>query len=128
MSLALRSPGRVTLLDLDLALPTALGVTRCHVTATARADGSSPVVLVVDSSANPGMSAHLVFGPVTAAVRRLLAPDCEEPVWIHRWDERALAAVVLHDRRVTRDHVMQPSPDGWEEWPVPGRLTRVLLG
>jgi len=117
-----------TLLDRDLALPTPWGPARYHVTATAGPDGSSPVVLVVDTCENPGVSAHLVFGLVAAAVRRMLPADCREPLWIHRWDERALAAVVLHDRRVTRDHVMQWSAEGWEEWPVPGRLTRALLG
>lgn len=128
MTLTLRTPARVTLLDLDLSLPTPMGATRCRITATAGVDGSGPVVLVVDSSCNPGMSAHRVFDLVAAATRRLLPDGAEEPIWIHRWDERALAAVVLHDRRVTRDHVMQPSADGWEEWPIPGRLTRVLLG
>jgi hypothetical protein len=117
----------VTLVDQELSLRTPSGVTRCHVTATAGADGSFPVALVVDSSANPGVSAHRVFDLVVAATRQWLPPGVEEPVWIYRWDERALAAVVLHERRVTRDHVMQPSPDGWEEWPIPGRLTQVLM-
>ena len=111
-----------------LALPTPWGGASYHVIATASTDSSSPVVLVVDSSANPGVSAHLIFGLVAEATRRLLPDDCNEPIWIHRWDERALAAVVLHDRRVTRDHVMQRSSDGWEEWPIPGRLTSILLG
>ena len=85
-------------------------------------------MLVEDSSTNSGLSAHLVFDHVVAATRWLLPEGCEEPVWIHRWAERALASVVLRDGVVTRDHLMQPSADGWESWPIPGRLTQVLLG
>jgi hypothetical protein len=39
-----------------------------------------------------------------------------------------VAAVVLREERITRDHVLQRSTAGWEEWPIPGRLTRALLG
>jgi hypothetical protein len=116
------------LLDLDLSLPAQRAQTRCHVTATAAPDFSRPVVLVIDSSANPGISTHLVFDHVVSAVRWLLPAGCEEPVWIHRWDERALASLVLRDGQVTRDHMMQRSADGWEAWPIPGRLTSALIG
>jgi hypothetical protein len=123
-----RRHGRITLLDLELLLPARSGATRCHVTATALSDGGLPVVLVTDSSANPGISVHLVFSHVVTATRRLLPSGGEEPIWIHRWEERALASVVLHDKRVSRDHLMQLSADGWEEWPIPGSLTKALLG
>ncbi|MDP9182690.1 MAG: hypothetical protein M3P04_07950 [Actinomycetota bacterium] len=123
-----RPPGRVTLVDVDLCLPTPAAPSRCHVTATAARDLSSPVVLVVDSPSNPGISAHLVFDHVVCAVRGLLPDGCEEPVWIHRWGARALASVILCEERITRDHLMQRSTDGWESWPIPGRLTHVLLG
>jgi hypothetical protein len=128
MTADLRGPARVTLLDLDLDLPTPAGLSRSHVTATAGEDGSHPVVLVAEQPHGDGVSAHLVFDLVAAVTRKLL-PDVDgEPVWIHRWDERALAAVVLHEDRITRDHVMQWSAGAWEEWPIPGRLTRALLG
>jgi hypothetical protein len=124
----IRRSGRVTLLDVDLTVPAVDNPTRCHVTATSAPDLSKSVVLVVDSAANQGVSAHLVFDRVVAAIRWLLPDGCEEPVWIHRWDERALASVVLRDGRVTCDHMMQPSADGWEGWPIPGRLTSALIG
>ena len=120
--------GRVTLLDLDLTVPAPWVHTRCHVTATAAPDLSRAVVLVIDSRANAGVSTHLVFGHVVSAIRWLLPAGCEEPVWIHRWDERAVASVVLRDGRITRDHLMQRSADGWEGWPIPGRLTTALIG
>jgi hypothetical protein len=123
-----KTPGRVTLLDLDLDLPTPEGVSRSHVTATARTDGSLPVVLVAEDTRTSAVSAYVVFDLVAAVTRKLLRDVGEEPVWIHRWDERALAAVVLRDERITRDHVMQWSSEGWDEWPIPGRLTRALLG
>ena len=123
-----QTQGRVTLLDLDLDLPTPEGVSRSHVTATARTDGSFPVVLVVEDTRASAVSAYAVFDLVAAVTRKLLTEIGEEPVWIHRWDERALAAVVLREERITRDHVMQWSAEGWDEWPIPGRLTRALLG
>ena len=116
------------LLDLDLDLPTPAGVSRSHVTATAGSDGSHPVVLVAEDTRASTVSAYVVFDLVAAVTRTLLRDLGEEPVWIYRWDERALAAVVLRDERITRDHVMQRSTDGWEKWPIPGRLTRALLG
>jgi hypothetical protein len=118
----------VTLLDLDLDLPTPAGVSRSHVIATAREDGSLPVVLVAEDTRASAVSAYAVFDLVAAVTRKLLQDVGEEPVWIHRWDERALASVVLRDERITRDHVMQWSAHGWDEWPIPGRLTRALLG
>ena len=128
MSSPPESSNRPVLVDLELRMPERLGSTRCHVTATAGSDGSLPVVLVAETPSNPGISAHLVFGLVVAAVRPLLPAGYDEPIWIHRWDARALASVVLRDHAITRDHLMQRSAEGWKGWPIPGQLTRRLIG
>lgn len=122
-----RRAERVTLLDGQLQLCTKAGPTACRVRATARPDGSHPVVLVVDSSTNAGLSVHLVFDVVVEAIQRLLPNGLADAIWVHRWDERAIASVLLRDHPISRDHIMVLSAEGWEQWPIPGQVTSALL-
>jgi hypothetical protein len=116
-----------TLLDRDLEIEHAYGTTRCHVLARAHDRSDLAVVCVSELPSNPGPSITVVFGAVANRVRSLLPAGMAEPVWVERWPARALAALLLHDAPVRRDHLRLAVNGGWHTRSLTAEGVRRLL-
>lgn len=109
-----------------LELPPTVGGTRCRVTVYLR-DQRTPVVIVSELSDNEGPSVSLAFDVVAQFVRAQLPADSGEPLWVQRWPERALAALILRGGRVAATHVLVEQGGAWWRRPVSGPAAAQLL-
>ena len=110
-----------------VTLPSHRGGTCCSVTVYRRTARHPPVAVVTDSATNPGVSAHLVLDVLTDSVLEQLPPGSEEPVWVLRWVERAVASVLLDDTPVLTHHLLVRNQLGWRRAPLPAAMVEELL-
>lgn len=111
------SCSRTAVLGELVQLPEESGGTRCHVSIALRGS-SRPVVVVSEAPDNTGYSVSLAFDAIAEHVRRFLPADGPAPVWLERWPERALAALLLHEGRVAATHLMVEQAGGWRRLPL----------
>jgi hypothetical protein len=104
-------------LDSVLFLPAEQGGTRCRV-AVYDPDAVRPVVVVAELLDNEGCSITLTFDAIADQVRAWLPRQCEEPHWVERWPERALAALLLRDQVTSAAYLMLQDRGSWRRTPI----------
>ena len=108
-------------------LPASDGGTSCSVTVHHRGPRHIPVAVITDSATNPGLSAHLVLDALTSRLREQLPPNSEEPIWVLRWPEPAIASVLLADVPILTHHLLVRDRLGWRLTPLPAAVVEELL-
>jgi hypothetical protein len=91
------------------------------------APGMTPVVVISELSDNPGPSVRAAFSEVARRVREVLPSWADEPVWIERWSERALADFLVRGQTSTATHLWREGDAGWISRPLAQPAAAQLL-